>query len=905
MLLATATLLFGLSSNGDPDLELASALARRGWVELAEELCARIEKNPAASPAARAGLPMALAEVAVAKARVELDVQKATTELETAIERFNRPSQAPTLDERGMIGWLHVQRARILSAAAQDDAARRPFAMNAWERTAAYYRASLAELDKMPTSRAVEEAMLDARLEIPKALGAQARVPSVDAALRRKLLEESVRLLSEFQLTTTSLQPVQLEALLEEGRSRADLEDLVRAERCFRELAKTRTLLRRAGYPSSEYQSSIFHESVLLLSRTQTQAKKFKEAVGTCDEFLRDNPREARSAIGWAMRLAKAEALFASGDVDAAVVVAESVSRENAGGPAGQRADLLLREWTKNRAVSPERVLRSADDLLERGNYRDALVELRRLAEALTNQTERQKYEAAASFRRGECFRLLRQDAEAAVAYQEVFRKYPKHELAPRAAFEAVRALMRNSTGDRREEEQMEKLLDEVEQLGFEGEIADSLKFIRGERLERKGQLKAAADLFRQVREACPVFDDAMLSGARDYRRDAEQRWEKARGAPGARADLVQQLGLAESMLRKALPRLESGGRDRVKTLAAVYYELASVSLHESVAKPAEALGFLRKCAGLLPPESEMLPRLSELEVRAQLSGKDLDAAAATVDRMLKAFPDSVSTSRSCRRVALRYESSDPAKSAKYYQAWMDRSSTIPYSTPELQQVADGLYRTARSVNGFDDKVRSVMDLKGKAPADRATWKAAAAALEMLLRARDLPEKDAVAAATTLASSAGFMAATPAEWARAKDFGEKIIQEQQFLNKDGTINVQVVQSKTWLLGIYLELGYSFHQLGKGGQTFQYSNGITVFNNVIGVTEKGSGPWWTARYMDVRSRFDRGEGDDIRNAGALLSNLERNYPGFDEGRFGMKERFVELRDQVRAAGGLQR
>ena len=64
--------------------------------------------------------------------------------------------------------------------------------MNAWERTAAYYRASLAELEKMPTNPAVEEAITDARLEIAKALGAQARVPSIDAALRKKLLGDIV-----------------------------------------------------------------------------------------------------------------------------------------------------------------------------------------------------------------------------------------------------------------------------------------------------------------------------------------------------------------------------------------------------------------------------------------------------------------------------------------------------------------------------------------------------------------------------------------------------------------------------------------------------------------------------------------------------------------------------------------
>jgi tetratricopeptide (TPR) repeat protein len=904
MLLATATLLLALSapSNGDPDLELAGALARRGWIELAEDLCARIEKNPAASAAARAGLPMVLAEVAVAKARVEVDVLKATRELELAIERFKRPNLAPTLDERGMIGWLHVQRARILSAAAGDDPARRPLAIDAWERTAAYYRASLAELEKMPPAQAVEEAKLDARLEIPKALGEQARVPSVDAALRGKLLEESIRLLSEFQWT--NLQPVLLEALLEEGRSRLDLEDYVRAERCFREVAKTRTLLRKAGFLAGEYQLSIYHESLVLLARTLTRAKKYKDAVGTCDDFLRDNPRQAHSAIGWALTLQKAEAIHAGGDRDTAVQVASGVSRENPGGPAGQRANELIREWTKDRSLPPELLLKIADDLTDRGKYREALIELRRLVESLKSETERQKFEAAAAFRRGDCFRLLRQDAEAAVAYQEVFRKYPKHDLAPRAAVEAVRALLRNSTGDRREDEQVEKLLDEIERGGAAPDD-DFLKFIRGVILERKGQLKAAADLFRGIREGCPVYDDALVSGGHDYHRDAEQRWEKARATPAAREELVKQLGLAESLLRKALPRLESAGRDRVRTLASAYYELAAICLHEAVGKPAEALIFLKKCAALLPPESEMHPRLAELEIQANLLEKKLDAAVAVLDRMLTAYPDSVSTSRSCRRLAHRFEASDPSRAAKYYSAWLDRSATTPYSTPELQQVADGLYRAARLLNGFDEKVVSVMDLKGKAPSDRATWKAAAAAHEMLLLARDLSENDGVVASTHLAWCLGFMSQAPSDWTRAKECGEKIVRDHQLLNKDGTINAAVLQSKKWLLGIYLDLGHSFFQLGKGGQKFQYSNGITVFNNVLGVTEKGSGPWWTARYMDVRSRFERGEGEDIRMAGALLANLERNYPGFDEGKHGMNDLFIELRDQLRAAAGQRR
>ncbi|MBI3856072.1 MAG: hypothetical protein HY293_10330, partial [Planctomycetes bacterium] len=62
-----AAALLAICANDDPGLDLASALARRGWVELAEELCDRLEKNPAAG----AGLPLVRAEVAIAKARVE------------------------------------------------------------------------------------------------------------------------------------------------------------------------------------------------------------------------------------------------------------------------------------------------------------------------------------------------------------------------------------------------------------------------------------------------------------------------------------------------------------------------------------------------------------------------------------------------------------------------------------------------------------------------------------------------------------------------------------------------------------------------------------------------------------------------------------------------------------------
>src|SRR6187549_1637890 len=131
-----------LGANDEYDLDLATALARRGWVELAEQVCGRIDPK-------QSGLPLALAEVSFAKARREADVRRAAKELDLAVERLTRAGRAPTIEERGMTGWLHVQKSKILTQAAEEDAALRPEAAKSWEATEAYYRASLAELERM------------------------------------------------------------------------------------------------------------------------------------------------------------------------------------------------------------------------------------------------------------------------------------------------------------------------------------------------------------------------------------------------------------------------------------------------------------------------------------------------------------------------------------------------------------------------------------------------------------------------------------------------------------------------------------------------------------------------------------------------------------------------------------
>ncbi|HVR86786.1 MAG TPA: hypothetical protein VMU54_20855, partial [Planctomycetota bacterium] len=214
MMLSCLLISLAAVPNDPPEIDLASALARRGWVDLAEELCSRIEKMPGASAV--------LAEVAAAHARQQPDTATALREFDLAIARLGVPK---TFGERAIAGFLRVEKARRL--------AETPEAAKAWQAAEAFFAANLAELQKLPAGPAVEEAILDSRLEQAKAVAARARATLGDETLRKKLLDQAVGLFLDFQLDTGT-RPIAFEAILEEGRARGDQNDHARAERCFR-----------------------------------------------------------------------------------------------------------------------------------------------------------------------------------------------------------------------------------------------------------------------------------------------------------------------------------------------------------------------------------------------------------------------------------------------------------------------------------------------------------------------------------------------------------------------------------------------------------------------------------------------------------------------------------------------
>jgi len=129
---------------------------------------------------------------------------------------------------------------------------------------------------------------------------------------------------------------------------------------------------------------------------------------------------------------------------------------------------------------------------------------------------------------------------------------------------------------------------------------------------------------------------------------------------------------------------------------------------------------------------------------------------------------------------------------------------------------------------------------------------------------------------------------------------DALLKPRNLIERHGVLDPAALSKAPESLGIYLELGYVYRELGKSGQKFQFDNASTVFSNVARVVASGSEPWWTARYEVLATLVERGEVNDLKLATVGLTNIERTNPTFDDNKYGMKDRFLKLKQRIAAS-----
>src|SRR5688572_22599406 len=438
----------GMAVPGFPqdETQLARALAQRGWFDLAEELCDRLEKGPSRCVAA-----FIRAEIRLGQADRETEYGKAAAALAEAVTLFRQfinanPTHPLALDARTSVGWIQARKGRLAmdSVEFEDDPVRQADLQKQAGQAYAEAEKSIREtLDKLRAAKGdrAQDALMDARLELPRVLMDHAKVPRLDPAMRKNMLTEARALLLDFEFDFGD-RPIAFEAMLEGGKCLTELGEYKQAESKLRGTFALRKRLAEAKIKPNDYHNRIIFGAYIALAQTLQRAGRLSEARSFVDTVLKEDKTLEKEWAGPALRLEKADILFKMRDVSGALALATEIINKDPNGRWGFVARDKMKKWGESGAsirFTPAQMMTAADSSMDRELFRDALRDFRRCIEACSSEADRQKYEAAAYFKMGQCFQALQRNYEAAFAYEKLFTRFPKDPNAPKACYEAVR----------------------------------------------------------------------------------------------------------------------------------------------------------------------------------------------------------------------------------------------------------------------------------------------------------------------------------------------------------------------------------------------------------------------------------------------------------------------------------
>lgn len=928
------------------DADLARVLVQRGWFDLAEDVCKKIQTDSRAGAKERASVPLIQAEIRIGQAESEPDLDKSKKYLDEAVTVLSafvkeNPQHELANETRITMGWALARKARrVLDALEMEEDftkhdALRDQASDVYGTTEKHYRETLDLLRKEKRTDAVLNAIMDARLELCRSMYERAKLGRGTDDERKKLLNDAVKMLVDFEFDYGD-RPIGFEGTLLGGQCLVELGDKKAEQKLKMAMALQDSLADNKIRPN-DYHKRVIWTAAVAVAKLLTATGRADQAKVHVDRMFKENRGLDKEWGGFALRLEKAEALAALGDSNGAIAITTDIIKASGSGRYAVMAQRAQRRYASSggAAVSADQMMTSADSYLEREQWRDATVALRRCIEACVTDAEKQKFLLQAYYKLGQSHAAMRRNHEAAAAYTMVCRIDAKHDMAGKACSELARCYYAEFalSGDKRDEEAKKKALDHLGSVHKDHPAAINIPYMQAEELESRDEYKAAAERFLSVNEKAEAYESALVRGAYCYRASARVKWGQGTKDPKLQAEAKEELRQAEAALRKFLayaekpenaPKDQAATRARGNLVFLANEELVRIFMHESINRTADCLVMLVRNAKELPPDDERLGRNWQLQIQCLLDLNRVDEAVTLLEEMFAKFPDGLAIAQACKSVGIRVDNATTAlmkaqgdpeliaanlkRVSKYYRKWIDEGVArgMRVTIQDVSAVADALYVIAKQLNGLDETVTSFMDLKGRKIAAREYFDDAALVLTMLVdeRIQKLPPAQRIALMTRLARCYSFLARDGQDWAKSKEQYENIIKFFKLVDdKNNTINTEVLMAHRELLGVYLELGYVLYEMGRGGERFQFDNASSVFANVVRVTQSGSEPWWIGKYMVLAILFERGRDSDVKQAQLGVKNLQDNYPDLDGGKFGMKAKLEELRAKIeRVVGG---
>ncbi len=915
---------------GKDDIEFANALARARYDDLAEAvytalstvrggsgetaLVVELQKlNSKEKEAGKLTDPIQRAEALFAV--VEL--------MEQFVESHPGSEVAADLQDQLPDKYRNAGESSALAVSANPDA---PGAKELREKGSAMFERAVSSLRKQidlideqrkareePDEKLEFDYML-ARYNLARTFYFNALVMDPNGNARKDPLKRSLSILSDFELDYSN-ELCCYEGFIYAGLCHIELGDLDKAEQSFDSAIKLRERFDVANdgvFLMQENQNAINVVSAGVLQKMLLLVKKGDNqgAVATSRDYYKTIPDAVRGLKGLAILAQEADCHRALGDSKSLEAVARRMIDADPRGPAGARGRELLGE-SGGSNLSASDMLNLAKETYNRNDVPRAIEICQQTIVMARGRANEADIGSEAANELGKYYAYKEQWFEAVTAWEAAAERFQAGATAAECLYRAANGYLKLLKTEKREyyktraRARMTELTKRYPTSSYVGKAA----LMEGDMLYAEGEFARAADMFEKI----PV-----ISGQREealYR--AGNSWAslaRKATADGKTGDAASASKKAEELFKRAATEADDAVAKTLDTNQQNYLRGVAFSARMGLAnlylldkaRVAEVLQLFgtsseREYASV----PEWLNAARGVRLRAMMALGRIDDAIAMVDALIKENPDAsfgsvlapLARALDTRGVDMRKQGKNSEadiewrRAAKYY--WLAIKGQVAGServnAEDLESSADRLLVFALHFNRIP--VDSFTEWTGGRLTEDDLFDQAARAFEAVF-----PSKPTNKVVVRWANCLAFLGRWEEAAAKYADLFARVPVID--INKS-TINSQVLSGAPELLSACLEWGVCEREAGLAkSENARLNRTVSIFTTLANGTTPGGKLWWQSKYYQLRTMTDQGTYD---LAEVAVRALERSNPDFDNNEFGLKDRFVKLREELARKG----
>jgi tetratricopeptide (TPR) repeat protein len=922
------------------ELNLARALISEGYLDLAEEVYTRLSSTRL-SKDQKFTLELIYADLLIKEALDAKDATESDRLFERAQNRLKKlfqlgPAQHHALEARLRSGTIWLDRAEHTRAQPESKTPRlKQQILGYYKKADLALKRLLDELAKIPQPDEIQqEIRMRAEFERARCVYLESLLYTPKGERRQGLLHKAIELLSAFRLRWGD-RPLVLDAANLHGLCYRAINKPIQAiEQCFDDVILYKPQQFPQYFPRDPKgrfsRLSPHAKDALMLAyylKTETQfqdLKQYPKVIQTAQNLFDLMPEGVKfEPLGKKVLLLKVRALRLMDKKGEALAILTELMDLDPYGPFREEITQLIQELSEEVSLdetSPAQIVTILDTLMHKGRYEEVV----KKGEAILKLAHKDKdrFLPQIYLRLGRSLYMLKRFEDAIGYFEKIYKGYTEHELGPKAAFQALFAMIKKP-GFHTLDERYQALLDFISKHYKDKPEAKNINFLKGEVFYDRQDYLEAIRHYKLVPRDATAYENARVKLAYCYYRHglkliksdrdrAQESFKDCEGVLKAYLDHVKMVAPPDELKQERDTQVLNA-----YYLLAHLYEWEGSGLRD-MKRLIAILNDVQDESGL--KRDSRYPKLIVRKISAYRQLGQIDMAQDYLERLSERYPDLSEWARIYREFAVlldkemekrikKFREENPTMDYpkewisefetifRYYDRWLKHSKRlgIKLSGEDLIAAGDRLYLLTLRINRLPDTPGTLLGIDLKTPVKHEGWEKAHATYTQALKeaqegGQKLPRQ--MHARLQQLRCQAMMGKIK----EARRGYERFTSE--LLDRNGQIKFKVASEKPALLSGYEDLGYIYNALITPQNRWVAERALGVFRNIFQVSAERSARWWRVRFASLQTLWIRGQEGDYELILAGIKSIRRNHPEFDRDRFGMKTRFEKLEAAVK-------